>query len=1066
MDAFLHKKGPYAPRSALEHPTVSRVFQKINESLPREKYHAFANCPAPAKQKPKKRFVHKRRKLTQPGGDDKYNSNSGTTTSTTTTTTTTTTASRPRKRKVEATPQTASPERTETTDVPGAKMYLFEQRPAIKEAARLITETNHRVSRQLNRLCEKRKVLDIKFKKLTERARHFAEVEGKALLADKSDRDYLLEKLESDLKDMAYKAFYAEHQTKQYTRLLRRSKQLARGVARNVVQKQGELGRWTEPLGGHVARARAQVLVENTAWSLETKNLEKLRSEYFEEIRDRAQKLSALRQNTTDQKLAIALEEKAVVRREAIRKTALLEMAEDENKRLVSRAIATTSKRKMTKRSYIKLLTALSKFQALMQRLETSTGVVGIDAVVKRWFERDEREKSLRADEAQYQDYIEKCQVELAKMNEKLGQFQTFGTDTAYTHRESRAFEKLLASQRTNLQKSTVLLQKSSKVYNSKSLHLGLVAECLRSLCVRFKLDDQARLLSKQLNVAGGYVNSHENKLLAKRLTQCLGGLDRTICNMGRSILTGTHEDNTESFVAAESKAKAAAEEHRHQQQQRNRGGGGGRGAAPPPTAPPTAPPAGTMGAVVLSASTTSNQPTSSDQMTAGTTGVGGGRGEDELIYGLKSNSKRTMRQLQEERSKRTTTATKISTSSTVVQDMLPSGSALSLLDLPCPQGANIRVPTKKERSVGDQITTNGGSGPMQRITHQLLEQVHYNGIKWAQVFQAIDIDGSGQIRRSEFGQVLRDLGIKVAQSDLELLMERFDNNRDDKLDYEEFLLMVGDRQVDDDLGDSSDEDGNFEDDIAAAAVVQKETENQHECSSSSSSDFSVATSSSSIAATETTTTPVVRRQSIKGVDIVEGDGKVVTKIGDGKSGEGLSSNSLSGKLASAVTLSGTMDGSGGSPVRPVRSRTRKASASRKMAQNIRDSEMNRKKMRRDKERQAKKSQKDLELQKNIRSAVSAIRAGKGKVAAPPGFFRRSDRKEWSAQVAAAGVRKNARNKGGIDKTIRPPTLLERHAEAEKKNRAERESKKKEEELEKTKEAARREEEKEETVDA
>ena len=44
---------------------------------------------------------------------------------------------------------------------------------------------------------------------------------------------------------------------------------------------------------------------------------------------------------------------------------------------------------------------------------------------------------------------------------------------------------------------------------------------------------------------------------------------------------------------------------------------------------------------------------------------------------------------------------------------------------------------------------------------------------------------------------------------------------------------------------------------------------------------------------------------------------------------------------------------------------------------------------------------------------------------------------------------------------IRPPTLLERHAEVEKKYRAERESKKKREEFEKAKEAARREEEKE-----
>ena len=63
MDAFLANPGPYAPTGALSHPIVSRVFAKLNESVPREKYIAFANCPA--KQKPKRRFEHKRRKLTE-----------------------------------------------------------------------------------------------------------------------------------------------------------------------------------------------------------------------------------------------------------------------------------------------------------------------------------------------------------------------------------------------------------------------------------------------------------------------------------------------------------------------------------------------------------------------------------------------------------------------------------------------------------------------------------------------------------------------------------------------------------------------------------------------------------------------------------------------------------------------------------------------------------------------------------------------------------------------------------------------------------------------------------------
>jgi hypothetical protein len=57
MEAFLSSNGPYAPRSALEHPTVSRVFANI-KCIPRDPFTKFS------KNAPAKRFVHKKRKLT------------------------------------------------------------------------------------------------------------------------------------------------------------------------------------------------------------------------------------------------------------------------------------------------------------------------------------------------------------------------------------------------------------------------------------------------------------------------------------------------------------------------------------------------------------------------------------------------------------------------------------------------------------------------------------------------------------------------------------------------------------------------------------------------------------------------------------------------------------------------------------------------------------------------------------------------------------------------------------------------------------------------------------------
>ena len=1042
MDAFLANPGPYAPTGALSHPIVSRVFAKLNESVPREKYIAFANCPA--KQKPKRRFEHKRRKLTERNVEVGGAFNKSTRL-----------AAKQNSKKNKASKQypettTIATSPREEVDVPGANLFLFRDRPEIMEAAETITNTNHHMSRQLNRLCQKRKILDHSYAKLLQRAAHFAEVEGKALLADRSSRDYAIEKLNKDLEQMNLKAYMGTHTTKSYIRLLRRSKKSARAVAREVVKKQAEVLLWTNPDGGHVARARNQVQVENIAWSLESKNVERTRNEFFEEIRADAARLSALRQNTTDQKLAIVLEEKAVKRREVIRKKALLDMAHDENKRLVSRALVTTSKRKMTKRGYLKLLTTLSKFQGLMNRLETSTGVVGIEAVVKRWFERDEREKSLRADQADSEEYISKCNVELKKMQNQLNQFQTFGTDTVYTKRAGREFEKLLSSFDVRTKKSQDKLRESSSQFQTKRLHLGLVAECLRSLCTRFKLENQAKSLSKQLDSMHGYTMQDENRLLAKRLIQCLSGLDRRICNMGRSILTGINVDDDESFVEAESKAKAL-EMVRLQQAatakelEQKRVGKEEAYNALQITATITATSLSPTATKTSATKTPTHSPTTSTTTTTE---------EDELIYGLQKKSKLTLHKLKQESSKRDQ---KQSNSTTIqVQDLQLSGSMLSLLDLPCPLGANVRVPTRKERGLGDQGKTKG-SGPMQRITQQLLDQVAFNGVKWAQVFQAIDMDGSGQIRRSEFGQVLRDLNIQVSQSDLELLMERFDDNRDDKLDYEEFLLMVGarDRDKDDKLQDSSDEDGNFADDLIEEKKKQ-EIENVKNKQKIEKEDIEIKKRiEEKEKKKKEERKQELNKEKDKEKDKAKDKGEETRDVETTSSTKTTTSakeksKDLSSKLAAAVAKEEQFNTT---PTKNKRPSRRRNSSSRNMKQKIRDSEMNTKRLRKAKERKIKKQQKERELQDNIRSAVSAIKTGAVKVAAPSGFFRRSDRKKWSAEVASAGIRK--RDRVPIEKEAKRVSLVERAKKDTKIKRREKEQEqkiKKEEEQKKAKE--------------
>ena len=55
-----------------------------------------------------------------------------------------------------------------------------------------------------------------------------------------------------------------------------------------------------------------------------------------------------------------------------------------------------------------------------MSRLKQATGVTGIDAVVKRWFERTEREKALREEARQYEINIENYKKGVKSMTEQL----------------------------------------------------------------------------------------------------------------------------------------------------------------------------------------------------------------------------------------------------------------------------------------------------------------------------------------------------------------------------------------------------------------------------------------------------------------------------------------------------------------------------------------------------------------------------------------------------------------------------------------------------------------------
>jgi len=65
------------------------------------------------------------------------------------------------------------------------------------------------------------------------------------------------------------------------------------------------------------------------------------------------------------------------------------------------------------------------------------------------------------------------------------------------------------------------------------------------------------------------------------------------------------------------------------------------------------------------------------------------------------------------------------------------------------------------------------------KLSREHIEQIHH-------AFSNFDLDGDGFITRREFSKIL-----KVPESELGPVFREFDQNEDDRISFEEFLLMV-----------------------------------------------------------------------------------------------------------------------------------------------------------------------------------------------------------------------------------------------------------------------------------
>jgi len=71
------------------------------------------------------------------------------------------------------------------------------------------------------------------------------------------------------------------------------------------------------------------------------------------------------------------------------------------------------------------------------------------------------------------------------------------------------------------------------------------------------------------------------------------------------------------------------------------------------------------------------------------------------------------------------------------------------------------------------------------KITEEKLEECK-------KVFDEIDIDGTGDIDIEELGIALNSIGCVLSEHDLNKLMKEFDTNNSGRLDFDEFLCIVG----------------------------------------------------------------------------------------------------------------------------------------------------------------------------------------------------------------------------------------------------------------------------------
>jgi Ca2+-binding EF-hand superfamily protein len=62
---------------------------------------------------------------------------------------------------------------------------------------------------------------------------------------------------------------------------------------------------------------------------------------------------------------------------------------------------------------------------------------------------------------------------------------------------------------------------------------------------------------------------------------------------------------------------------------------------------------------------------------------------------------------------------------------------------------------------------------------------------EWRATFKMLDLDGSGSIDADEFEKACKSLGITLSKTDQAVLMQEFDTNGDNVIDFSEFCQLL-----------------------------------------------------------------------------------------------------------------------------------------------------------------------------------------------------------------------------------------------------------------------------------